>query len=428
MRTFNEWIEEFERWEDICDMNLTDKQRWALVISTGKEDMKDLVIKQAGVQVRQQVFIQAVQHQPAVPAGANGNPPAQQEVPEVIGQEALVPTTWKTGLTLCRRAISKYSNQISARHTLFAKMPASNYSDWRKWTTELLDQANRCQWDGYNAEKAALDVLLYQCPDAGWRTKILGGIQDFHTAVDWGLTQLRAKQTGDEIQSKGTPQTNDPLTVDRLNEKKKWDCWNCTTSHERNAKCPGRGKFCSDCGEGNHLPGAQRCNGKKKPQPPGPNRNGNGGRPPRGGGRPPRGGGQSRGRTKNDDSSKMWYKDKKGNWKELEVKYMNKGEENDEDSDVEWDLDRVKCENVSRVGNQGDKARVGITPLENAQYRTTIPWTVDSGVKKSLLAGKHYAMITEKNPDVKLKHTNVRFRPFSTNETIPLLGRIDVRL
>ena len=41
LRTFTEWIEEFERWLDICGLqDQTDQQKWALVIATGKNDMK----------------------------------------------------------------------------------------------------------------------------------------------------------------------------------------------------------------------------------------------------------------------------------------------------------------------------------------------------------------------------------------------------
>ena len=222
LRTFNEWVEEFDRWIDICDMQLSEKQRWALMISTGKEDLKDLLLHQAGVQIKQQDFIQAVPYQPAIIAGPNGNDPTgRAEIQEVIGQEALVLTGWREGLELCRRAISKYSNQITARHRLFTMMPASNYSDWRKWVTELLEQAKRCRWDNYGAEAAALDALLYQCPDAGWRTKILGGIQDFQQAVDWALTQLNAKQIGAQIQASGTTKSNE-IPLDRV--KQKWDC------------------------------------------------------------------------------------------------------------------------------------------------------------------------------------------------------------
>ena len=63
LRTFNEWVEEFDRWIRHCGVPLQIQQRWALMIATGKEDMKDLVIHQAGVQVKQRPridFVQAV--------------------------------------------------------------------------------------------------------------------------------------------------------------------------------------------------------------------------------------------------------------------------------------------------------------------------------------------------------------------------------
>ena len=79
---------------DICDMQLSVKQRWALMIATVKEDLKDLVVKQARIEVRQQDFVQAVPHQPAVPANADGEGGREEvaEVLEVEAQDPLVPT------------------------------------------------------------------------------------------------------------------------------------------------------------------------------------------------------------------------------------------------------------------------------------------------------------------------------------------------
>ena len=73
----------------------------------------------------------------------------------------------------------RYTNKIMARNNLFSKMPDSNFSDWRKWGQELLEQAKRCLWGEYRAEEAALDALLYQCPDANWKVKILQGKFNF---------------------------------------------------------------------------------------------------------------------------------------------------------------------------------------------------------------------------------------------------------
>ena len=85
----------------------------------------------------------------------------------VAGVVGIDPTPWQEGIGACRAAIIRYTNQIMARNTLFTKMPAANYSDWRKWGVELLEQAKRCSWDDYGFERAALDALMYQCPDKG---------------------------------------------------------------------------------------------------------------------------------------------------------------------------------------------------------------------------------------------------------------------
>ena len=82
----------------------------------------------------------------------------------MIGRNAVLPTDWDEGIAAIKTAISKYSNQVMARHKLMFLMPASDYSDWRKCGQELLEQAKRCNWEEYTAEVAALDALM--CPNA----------------------------------------------------------------------------------------------------------------------------------------------------------------------------------------------------------------------------------------------------------------------
>ena len=112
LKTFNLYIEQFERWIDVCGIVLNLRQQWNLLIATGKTDMEDLVRHQAKVEIRQVQFVQAVQAREAVigvPAGVNGQPPAveaQPAVEEVIGVAAVEPTPWKTGIEWCRRAIT----------------------------------------------------------------------------------------------------------------------------------------------------------------------------------------------------------------------------------------------------------------------------------------------------------------------------------
>ena len=89
LRTFKLYIEQFERWLDVCGVELNIKQRWGLLLATGKTDMEDLA-KRAKIETRQIEEVQAVQGQPAVigvAAGPGGQPPAieaREAVPEVI--------------------------------------------------------------------------------------------------------------------------------------------------------------------------------------------------------------------------------------------------------------------------------------------------------------------------------------------------------
>ena len=120
--------------------------------------------------------------------------PAAQNIAAVVGVPAIVPTPWEAGIDMCRAAITRYTNQIMARNKLFTKMPASDFTDWRKWGQELLVQAKRCMWGDYGVEQATLDALVYQCPDEVWRAKVLQGKLDFQAALNWGFMTLMTKQ------------------------------------------------------------------------------------------------------------------------------------------------------------------------------------------------------------------------------------------
>ena len=141
------------------------------------------------------------------------------------------------------------------------KMPASNYPDWKKWTQEIAEQAKRCTLGiHYTWKEAALDALLYQCPDKTWRKKILGGSLYWQQAVDWGLNQLTAKQEGQELNMgplKSDTGELKEMPVDRVNADQAntggWECWKCFEKHKREATCPASGYFCSDCGQKQNL-------------------------------------------------------------------------------------------------------------------------------------------------------------------------------
>ena len=103
-------------------------------------------------------------------------------------------------------------------------------------------------------------------------------------------------------------------------------------------------------------------------------------------------------------------------------------EEEEEEDHERWTYDFTRVLPVGRVGGDMDRADVHLTPTQHAEYRTKIPWTVDSGAPKTMLAEKHLGWVLQKNPEVQLRRSNVRFRPYNTDKVIPLIGMCDIKL
>ena len=89
----------------------------------------------------------------------------QLPVPEI---PAVIPTPLEEGIEMIRANIWEYLNGIMKRSILMTKMPSTDHADWIKWANKLTDQAKRINWANYDWKEAALDALLYQCPDAMW--------------------------------------------------------------------------------------------------------------------------------------------------------------------------------------------------------------------------------------------------------------------
>ena len=103
-------------------------------------------------------------------------------------------------------------------------------------------------------------------------------------------------------------------------------------------------------------------------------------------------------------------------------------EEPEEEDHERWTYDFARVLPVGRVGENMDRADVHLTPTQHAEYQTKIPWTVDSGAPKTMLAERHMGWVLQKNQEVQLKRSNVRFRPYNTDKVIPLLGMCYVKL
>ena len=187
LRSFNEWFERYRRWTNVClrGVQMDDSVKWDMLVAAAGTDLHDIMLE-AGIVTELRQAADEIAHRPfqpyqaAVPAGPGGDPPQQPEVPEVPERPYVpavigsTPTVWEVGLQMIRDTITKYGNDITQRHTLMTKMPSTDYDSWRVWGLRLKEQSKRCKWGAaYTWEVAALDALLYQCPDPHWKTKIL---------------------------------------------------------------------------------------------------------------------------------------------------------------------------------------------------------------------------------------------------------------
>ena len=248
---------------------MDDSMKWDVLIAAGGEDL-DNVMKEASIKTEAKEEIPEVpyrryrQYQPEIPRGPSGDPPGQAEQQEQLEQQhvpkvpAVVPTKWDNGIKMIENTIQKYMNPIMQRAILMTEMPAANYDDWRTWGLALKEQSQRFAWGkDYTWEVAALDALLYQCPDQHWKKKILAGKWDFQTALDYGIRELFAKLQAEELgnnnRAKGRA-TEEP--VNSVGEASKGPlCKMCIGNHPR-YKCPAKSKPCDTKG---HVAKSFQC-------------------------------------------------------------------------------------------------------------------------------------------------------------------------
>ena len=450
LRSFNKWFEAFTHWTNVClrGINMDDSMRWDMLIAAGGDDLHN-IIKEAEIQPIKrdpQNEIPHAPYQPPVPRGPNGDPPGSEAVPEqphVPAVTQLIPTKWDVGLKMIRDTISKYSNDIQQRAILMTEMPPSNYEDWRTWGLALKEQSQRCLWGKhYTWETAALEALLYQCPDEHWKTKILAGKWDFQTALDYGIRTITAKKTAKDLtlnkDANGTKREEESLG--RVDQSTLPFCKFCVDRHAVD-NCPATSKACIACNQKGHVPKSWICprnaknNGGRNGNQCG-NGRGNGNQRGNGrgrGGRPNQGGNNQSGGASTQTNTSTVFRREGNQWvRKKRTETVNFVEEDYPDDDQydegDFEYDMGRLESLNKLGPQEDPTFVRVTPTHDTQFRTRVPWTTDSGVRKSLLAEKHYWKLRSHNPDIKLRHTEVKFRPYSTSATVPLLGSLDVKL
>ena len=111
--------------------------------------------------------------------------------------DAIPGDTYEQGIEKIRKGIVARTNQAMSRLRLFQQMPQGKQL-FGEWSQEVFKQAKRCDWEGYDAQKAARDAILYQTKDSKLRKKILAENLSFEQTVQWGRTnETSAKKVKD---------------------------------------------------------------------------------------------------------------------------------------------------------------------------------------------------------------------------------------
>ena len=82
--------------------------------------------------------------------------------------------------------IKKQTNQASAKFKLFQQMPQGGKA-FADWFPNIREQADRCDWMGYDSKMAARDAILFQMDDKKLMKKIVSEDISFDDTVKFGL-------------------------------------------------------------------------------------------------------------------------------------------------------------------------------------------------------------------------------------------------
>jgi hypothetical protein len=225
-----------------------DRTKLAILQAIGGPDMVDLVEIVGKVQLE------------VVVADANNG---------VVGVAA---DTYQQAIEKIRQGIVARTNQAMSRLKLFQQM-AQGEQQFSTWAQEVLKQAKRCTWQGYDEKWAARDAILYQTTDSKLRKKILAENLGFDDTVTWGMTNQQSGRKSKQLAEVTGAGEN---RIQRLEEQlcrlqaespkqPKERCQTCTRSmHGPGRDCPAKKETCHKCHLTGHFRGAPVCKGEAR--------------------------------------------------------------------------------------------------------------------------------------------------------------------
>ena len=312
--------------------------------------------------------------------------------------------TYQQAIDKVRVAITGQTNQAVMKYKLFQGMPQEDQA-FSSWWSKVKEQADKCDFTGYNQKEAARDAILFQTSNTKLRKRILAEDQDLEAVVKLGLayeqSNTKAKAMGsNDAEGDRIQRLEEEVARFKLKEKKSTKsgqvaghkkgqltsrCPTCPDGKRHEGReCFGKkSKECHDCKEPGHFKGAPACKKKKKVRK---------------------------------------LKEKKSDAEETEAELSTT------DNESIGRVVEAKGETVAFSKESGIKdpmVKVSLKPRLGAASRQ-VRWLADSGVRRTLLAEPEWLALKKANPGTRLKKNEVSFTPYGTKYKLPVLGRAKV--
>ena len=172
---------------------------------------------------------------------------------------------YEAAIEKIRKALRGRGNRTAAVFKLFTGMPQGQKT-FDAWHKKVYEAAKQVEWDGYNAEMAAVDAIIMQTRSAKLQQKAIQDNPSYEELVKLGISQEQAKKKADSLPDGECEKTRAletqvrKLTLKlnkerdkRLGEEER-RCKKCLLVRcEGGEKCPAKTRNCNRCGELGHF-------------------------------------------------------------------------------------------------------------------------------------------------------------------------------
>ena len=182
--------------------------------------------------------------------------------------------TFEQAVDKVKTALKGQINEVYPVYKLFCEMPQGKKS-FSDWYPAVMDQAKLCNFDGYNAKRAARDAMAMQTSNHKLRKQALAEGLAYPDFIKYGLVIEASNSQADTIEKAESGVNR--LRIGQERNNKRWKqrvptptstprvCDFCgyepKIAHKQ-GKCPAKGKKCNACQKKHHFKHAKVCPNK----------------------------------------------------------------------------------------------------------------------------------------------------------------------